>query len=74
MVVFRPREVKLHEDAADVLLDSSFRDVEAVRDAVVGASFRHQSEHLSLSRRQFHEWIAASTRSDQLLNESGIDH
>jgi hypothetical protein len=74
MVVFAPGEVKLHEDAAHVLLDGAFGDVEAMRDAIVGASFRHEGEHLTFPRRQLGQWIVAPARADESLDERGIEN
>jgi hypothetical protein len=51
VVILDCREIQFGQDAAHVLLDSAFRNPEAVGDAAVGAAFGHQSEHLSLSRR-----------------------
>ena len=48
MIVGRFRNVELHEDAADVLLDRSFRDEELVRDAGIRPAFGHEREHIAL--------------------------
>src|SRR5438093_4810130 len=50
-------QTELAEDAGDVLLDSTQRDHELVRDPLIRAAGRHQLEHLALARGQLRERI-----------------
>ena len=74
MVVLGCRQAKLHQDATHVLLDCSLGDVKATGDAVVGAAFRHEREHLALSRRELCERVVASARGHELLDESRVKY
>src|SRR3954470_6546136 len=62
-------KAQLREDAADVLLDSAFGDHEHSRDAAVGAAFRHQGEHLALSRSEAGETIVTAAHPHEVLHE-----
>src|SRR5579885_2771589 len=50
VVAGRLRQIELGQDALHVLLDRADREHERLRDAGVGASFRHQREYLALAR------------------------
>src|SRR3954451_13747 len=50
MLSIRRRQPELGEDRGDVLLDGAVRHHQGPGDADVGASFRHQPEHLAFAR------------------------
>ena len=46
------RQAELPQDTVHVIFDGSLRDPQAPSDTGVGASLRHQAEHLALARRE----------------------
>src|SRR5262249_18968166 len=71
MVVLRPRDLQLHEDALDVLLDSALGDEQALRDRAVAAAFSHEGEDFSLSVTQVVDRIVAGAATADELRDDG---
>src|SRR4051794_14362406 len=67
------RETQLLEDARDVLLDAAFREENAGSNGRVRQAFRHQLEHLALPWRQLVDRIVATTPTDELRHNTGIE-
>jgi hypothetical protein len=59
VVSVRELEAELSEDLADVTLDGLEFESEALRDALIGATFGHEGEDLPLTGRQLVEWRVA---------------
>jgi hypothetical protein len=74
VIVIALGQRELHHDAVHVSLDRALCDPESSCDAGVRASLRHQSEHLTLARRQNVERIFEATGRDKLANKSRIHH
>jgi signal transduction histidine kinase len=74
VLVLALRQVELHEDAADVLLDRALGDEDPVRDPRVGRALGHQGQHLALARRQDVERVVAAAGQDELLHQGRIHH
>src|SRR6478735_11488411 len=73
VVVLRRRELQLHEDAVDMLLDGAVGHQETACDAGVRATLGHEPEHFVLTRRQSLEGIVSAASADQLLDEAWVD-
>jgi hypothetical protein len=52
MVIVGLRQGELPQDAVYVVFDRSLGNPQAPSDTGVGASLRHQAEHLALARRE----------------------
>jgi hypothetical protein len=67
------RQAELPQDAVHVIFDRSLGDPQVPSDTGVGATLRHQGEHLALARRELVERIVGPPGLDELLDESRID-
>ena len=59
MVSMGGLEAELSEDLADVALDGLELEFEALRDALIGATFGHEGKDLPLTGRQLVKWRVA---------------
>src|SRR6188472_1107623 len=66
VVLSRSGQSELGEDAGDVLLHGPLRHDELLRDARVGAAFRHEAEHLALPRRELVDRVVAPAPAHEL--------
>src|SRR5256885_10981535 len=73
MVILAFRKVELHEDAPHVFLDRALGDPEAMADPGVGASLRHQGEHLTLACGEYGERVVHPTGTDEFRHEGRVD-
>ena len=73
MVLVGLRQAELPQDAVHVIFDRSLGDPQVPSDTGVGATLRHQAEHLALARRELVKRIVGPPGLDELLDESRID-
>ena len=73
MVFVGLRQAELPQDAVHVIFDRSLGDPQTPSNTRVGASLRHQAEHLALPGRELVEGIVDPAGLDELLDESRID-
>jgi len=73
MIVSGLGYLEFQEQAVHMLLDGAFADEQAVRDAEVRVSLRHEGEHFTLAWREDVERVIAVVRCDELLDKAGVD-
>jgi hypothetical protein len=74
MVVLRRRDMQLHEDALDVLLDRALGDEEPLGDGTIGPALGHGSEDLTLAVGEVVDWIVTGPSTpDQLSHDRRIE-
>ena len=73
MVFVGLRQAELPQNAVHVIFDRSLGDPQTPSNTRVGASLRHQAEHLSLASGEDVERIVGPPGLHKLLDESWID-
>jgi hypothetical protein len=66
-------ESEFGEDGSDVGFDGLEVEVEAGGDGGVGASFRHEAEHVAFSGGEWCEGVAGSGTVDESGDDFGVD-
>src|SRR5215510_7276323 len=72
VVVVRDGQIELGEDGVAVLADRLLGDEQAAGDRRVGPAFGHQSEHLTLARREPAHWLVLVTLGQQRRHHLGV--
>jgi len=67
------RQVELHEDAGDVLLDRAGGDHQRLGDAGVGPALRHEAEHLAFLGGEPGQRVGVPAAGEQLPYDLGVE-
>ena len=67
------RQAELPQDAVHVIFDRSLGDPQVPSDTGVGASLRHQAEHLALARCELVKRFVGPPGLNEFLDERRID-